>query len=158
MFLWCKYGLTSKMEYLKMREGRSCVNKQGCIRNHEAFWYTLVLFSSIYTSLIDLADLLRWKTSIFHYKLFRHTISKHTLCSIYICLIRAFSSSFSSSFCHTFGSGFRFCGSHACQIIASNPKTVLLICQYDVCSSNPYPPWRRHRSLTIHSLPSLPCR
>ena len=24
--------------------------------------------------------------------------------------------------------------------------------------SNPYPPWRRHRSLTIHSLPSLPCR
>ena len=24
--------------------------------------------------------------------------------------------------------------------------------------SSPYPPWRRHRSLTIHSLPSLPCR
>ena len=24
--------------------------------------------------------------------------------------------------------------------------------------SSPYLPWRRHRSLTIHSLPSLPCR
>ena len=24
--------------------------------------------------------------------------------------------------------------------------------------SSPYPPWRRHRSLTIHSLPSLPYR
>ena len=47
--------------------------------------------------------------------------------------------------------------------LSSSPQADVLFYILDVYSifiglSSPYPPWRRHRSLTIHSLPSLPCR
>lgn len=47
--------------------------------------------------------------------------------------------------------------------LSSSLQADVLFYILDVCFiftglSSPYPPWRRHRSLTIHSLPSLPCR
>lgn len=47
--------------------------------------------------------------------------------------------------------------------LSSSPQADVLFYMLGIYSiftglSSPYPPWRRHRSLTIHSLPFLPCR